>query len=57
MENALLILAFVDALLGLALKGYDVARQLSGDMPIPTFDEIIIKAKTIKEQIEQAKQE
>ena len=55
--SALAVIAIIDGILGLALRLYDVSKQLAGDMPIPTFEELILKANKFKENIEAAKQE
>lgn len=57
MDKALIILAIIDSLFGLATKLYSIAQQIAGDVPIPPLDEIIAKHKANQDAIEQAKLE
>lgn len=46
------IIALVDGLVTIALKLYNAAKQVSGEEPIPTWDEIVAKNAALQAKID-----
>lgn len=47
-----MILLIINSLLALAFKTYTYLKQVSGDQPIPTWDEILEKNRLLQDKIE-----
>jgi len=46
------ILIIINGLLGLTFKLYDSISQIKGDIPIPTWDELVDKNKILQAKID-----
>lgn len=53
--TAAAIIALVDGLVSIALKLYNGAKQIKGEEPIPTWDEIVTKNAILQAKIDAEK--
>lgn len=49
------ILVIVNGLLGIAFRLYDSMEQVEGNVPIPTWDELVDKNRLLQEKIDAEK--